>query len=198
MRKFGLAVATLGAIGLLIAFSPLELKGATYQVNYFFGLRAPKGTGHDAVISILDTGQNGSGSLCADIYVLSPSKEMEACCGCKMTPNELRSGSVVKDLLSNNLTKLILHAGVIKIISSAPTAGECDPATPAPAGAMVAWMTRIDSTGGTTPKTGTTTTQFANATLSTSEETWLSTHCGKIMEAGSGFGICICPAEPPN
>jgi len=193
-----MAVAALAASALLVALSPFELKGATYQVDYFSGLRAPKGTGHDAVISILDTGQNGSGSLCADIYVLSPSKEMEACCGCKMTPNELRSGSVVKDLLSNNLTKLILHAGVIKIISSAPTAGECDPATPATAGALVAWMTRIDSTGGTKPKTGVTTAPFASATLSTSEENWLSTHCGKIIEAGSGFGVCICPVEPPN
>ncbi len=150
------------------------------------------------MINILNTAQNGSGNLCADIYVLSTSGQLQECCGCKMTPNEFRTGQVVKHLLSNNLTGLVLHYGTIKIISSAPKAGVCNAATPATAGAMNAWLTRHDSTGGSTPITGITTTRFATATLSTAEENSLAKRCGLIQAIGSGHGICTCPAEPPN
>src|SRR5579872_3572355 len=127
--------AVIGSAAILMALSSIQLLGSTpveppdtYQVNYFLNLHAPHGTGNDANIVILDTGTNGSGNLCADIYVLNPSEELEACCGCLLTPDEILSGSVVTNLLSNNVSPINLANGVIKIISAVPAAhGVCDP-----------------------------------------------------------------------
>ena len=195
----GIVVAALGVGAFLLSLSSFPLRAAAmYQVDYFSRLRAPKSDGPEAVLSILDTAQNGSGSLCADIYVLSTSGQLQECCGCKMTPNEFRTGAVSKNLLSNNLTNVVLHDGMIKIISSAPKAGVCDPAIIATAGAMDAWITRQDSTGGSAPRTGITTTRFATAPLSKAEENSLAKRCGAIKAIGSGHGICTCPAKAPN
>jgi len=195
-------LAVLGTAALFMALSSMQLWGSTpteppdtYEVNYFLGLHAPSSSGNDATITILNPGTNGSGNLCADIYVLNPSEELEACCGCLLSADEIFSGSVVSNLLSNNVSPITLANGVIKIISSTPAGGVCNAAKPTPTAAMRAWLTRLDSTG---TSSGVTTTPFAAATLSSAEQSSLSTRCGDIQLVGSTFGICICPAEPNN
>ena len=206
-------IAVLNAAAVLIALSATQLWAApppadVYEASYFLGLHQPGRTGLDATITILDPGTNGSGNLCADIYILNPSEELESCCGCKLTPDEILSGSVVKNLLSNNVSPIWLANGVIKIIASAPTGGTCNPAAPVATPTMRSWLTRIDTTN--TPgginwtanvmpnNYGVTTTQFADATLSAAEESSLATRCGDILLVGSGYGSCKCPTEPLN
>ena len=170
---------------------------------------APMGGGNsntaDASITILDPGVNVPSSICANVYVLNPSEELEACCSVALTPDEIVQGQLsllVKNLLNNNG----LVNGVVKIISSRPVAGP----VPCPSGSATitavpdlrAWITRVDSTNpfasqrGPAGVTGVTTTAFAQAPLSTSEQTTLVNTCHFIYLYGSQFGQCPVPAEP--
>lgn len=180
---FTAVLMVVGSMQLTAAAPPAD----TYQANYFLGVTS----GSDASITILDPGTNGTGNLCADIYVLNPSEELEACCSCVLTPDEILNGSVSAKLLSNNVSPIVLTNGVIKIVSDS----KCNAGAPTPTPAMRAWLTRSDSTGTTS---GVTTTQFASATLSAGELTSLSVRCADIILVGSGFGSCSCPLEPPN
>jgi hypothetical protein len=208
LKKF---LAVFGTACFVFAFSASSLKAASnatttsstatpddYRVNYFLGLKAPGGTGNDATLTILDPGSNGSASLCANIYVLNPSEEMEACCATSLTPDEIVTGYVVEDLTTNllNGTSFNLSNGVIKIIASAPGSHGCDAGAPgAPTPSLVAWLTRVDYAG---TAYGVTTTEFAYAALSTAEEASLVNRCENIELYGSGYGKCTPPAEPAN
>ena len=61
------------------------------------------------------------GTVCAMIYVFDDIEEMQACCGCPVTPDGVRTLSVI-----NNVTKDFgvnrgnLNAGVVDIMSVAP------------------------------------------------------------------------------
>jgi hypothetical protein len=218
-------LAVLGAAFVFIALSSTQLRAqspgwqndSVYQGNFFLGLHLPKAAGNDATLTILDPGVNGSDSICADIYVLNPSEEMEACCGCLLTPDEILSGLVVENLLSNNVSPITLANGVIKIISSSPvgstcspsgsgsspsgsssgaSGSTCDPSNPNPTTSVIAWLTRLDTAFA--GASGATTTQFAASSLSLAEESTLATTCGDILHVGSGHGICKCPTEPTN
>jgi len=211
-------LAVLGAAFVFIALSSTQLRAqspgwqndSVYQGNFFLGLHLPKAAGNDATLTILDPGVNGSDSICADIYVLNPSEEMEACCGCLLTPDEILSGLVVENLLSNNVSPITLANGVIKIISSCPSGNTsspsgsangpsgsaCNPANPTPTPSVIAWLTRLDTAFA--GKSGVTTTQFAASSLSSAEEATLAGTCGDIQVVGSGHGICKCPTEPTN
>jgi hypothetical protein len=181
---------------LLSAQSPGWQNDSVYQGNYFLGLHLPKATGNDATLTILDPGVNGSTNICAEIYVLNPSEEMEACCGCLLTPDEIITGLVVENLLSNNVSPITLANGVIKIISSGTGGGGCNPANITPTPSVIAWLTRLDTAFAGT--SGVTTTQFAASSLSSAEESTLAGTCGDIQVVGSGHGICKCPTEPTN
>jgi hypothetical protein len=207
-------LAVLGAAFVFIALSSTQLRAqspgwqndSVYQGNYFLGLHLPKASGNDATITILDPGVNGSFNICAEIYVLNPSEEMEACCGCLLTPDEILSGLVVENLLSNNVSGITLANGVIKIISSSPgnmhgpsggaSGGACNPASINPTPSVIAWLTRLDTAFA--GASGVTTTQFAASSLSEAEQWTLAGTCGDIQVVGSGHGICKCPTEPTN
>jgi hypothetical protein len=123
------------------------------------------------------------GNSCAMIYVFDPNQELSECCGCKLTPNGLRTldGG---NLLSNPLTGVTLSTGAIEIISSTgyPT---CNPSQPVPTPGLVAWATH-------TQATTTTETPFLDSNLSTAELNMLARKCGAIQNNGSGFGKCTC------
>jgi hypothetical protein len=198
----GKLAATFYAAALLMALSstlsattppPPMTTTDVYEANYFLGLHQPHYPGQAASIPILDPGTNGKANLCADIYVLNPSEELEACCSCPLTPDEILTGSVVDHLLSNNVSPIWLANGVIKIISDS----KCNAAKPTPTPEMVAWLTRTDFASFPNNPT-VTTTQFASAGLSTAELNSLATRCGDIVLVGSGYGTCTCPTEPPN
>jgi len=197
-----LATAVLGLSFQLMAAETTD----TYQATYFYNL----GTGPwDASVSILDPGVNAPASICANIYVLNPSEELEACCSVPLTPDEVIQGqlsSLVANLLNNNG----LVNGVVKIISSSAGAGAgacpSGSATITPIADLRAWITRVDSVvpfnthSGNSIRSGdgmgVTTTAFATAPLSTAEEATLVNTCHFIYLYGSGFGQCPGPVEP--
>jgi hypothetical protein len=188
-----LATAVLAFSFQLTAADPADV----YQASYFYNL----GTGAaDASITILDPGVNAPANICANIYVLNPSEELEACCSVPLTPDEIVQGQL-SGLVTNLLNNNGLINGVVKIISSTTHAG----AVPCPSGSATitpvadlrAWITRVDST---TPfgvgATGVTTTAFAQAPLSPSEYSTLVNTCHFIYLYGSNFGRCPVPVEP--
>ncbi len=204
------ATAVLGLSSqLLMAANPADV----YQATYFYNLGTGGDSGgpngphptFDASITILDPGVNAPADICANIYVLNPSEELEACCSVLLTPDEIVQGqlsSLVKNLLNNNG----LVNGVVKIISSTPNSGPVGcgsgSATITAIPDLRAWITRVDSTvpfptmGGPTGATGVTTTAFAQAPLSPGEESTLVNTCHFIYLYGSNFGQCPIPVEP--
>jgi len=108
--------------------------GDGYQVQHFdvathvapsasgYGGPGNSGGSGDALVRIAnashsDTTQNGT--LCAMIYVFDDNEEQQACCGCPVTPDGLRSLSVINDLTSNlGVNGANRSAGVIEIITS--------------------------------------------------------------------------------
>ncbi len=199
-----LATAVLGLSSqLLMAANPADVYQATYFYNLGSNNWAPVGPNPvaDASITILDPGVNAPADICANIYVLNPSEELEACCSVLLTPDEIVQGqlsSLVKNLLNNNG----LVNGVVKIISSTPNSGPVGcgsgSATITAIPDLRAWITRVDSTtpfkaGG---MTGVTTTAFAQAPLSAGEESTLVNTCHFIYLYGSNFGQCPIPVEP--
>jgi hypothetical protein len=120
-----------------------------------------------------------------------------------LTPDEIVQGQV-STLVTNLLNNNGLVNGVIKIISSSAGtgAGACPSgsATLSPIPDLRAWITRVDSTTpfahGPNQVTGVTTTSFAQAPLSPSEESTLVNTCHFIYLYGSQFGQCAVPVEP--
>jgi hypothetical protein len=201
-----LATAVLAFSFQLMATDPTDV----YQQSYFYNI----GNGHygnspmggpnaDASFTILDPGVNAPASICANIYVLNPSEELEACCSVRLTPDEIVQGQV-SNLVTNLLNNNGLVNGVIKIISSSVVAGP----VPCPSGSATlsttadlrAWITRLDSTTpfarGPNQVLGVTTTSFAQAPLSPSEQSTLVNTCHFIYLYGSNFGQCPVPVEP--
>lgn len=166
-----------------------------FQVRYFANLNIA-----DSVINLTNGGAlNGAdpaGRLCTNVYVFDATSDMVACCACPVAPNALASLSVKDDLLSNLLTPAVPNSIVVKLLSTAPVAGVCNPKSPLTtnlARGMVAWGATVRSTKvGTPPVTllTATETEFAKVELSATELNKLTTSCAFIQTNGSGFGIC--------
>ena len=96
---------------------------------------------------VFDDAPPPSGINCAMLYVFDDTEEMQACCGCPVTSDGMRTFSVINDLTRNfGVNKGNLTAGVIDLISAelnftpvpgipppngvnltGTTAGGCDP-----------------------------------------------------------------------
>jgi len=64
---------------------------------------------------------NQRGTICAMIYVFDDIEEMQACCGCPVTPDGLRTMSVINNLTKNfGVNRGNLSAGVIDILATTP------------------------------------------------------------------------------
>jgi len=178
------------SVGLAWGATPPATPAAdTLQVNYFSGANTegyPDGT-----VQLDNPGASG-GNVCAMIYVFDPDEEMSECCGCTLTPDDLRTLSVNVDLTSNPLRGHagILTTGLIKIVASKPGSGGCNPEVLAPEPNTRDWGTHIITTGdGTWVATE---TIFQNATLSSAEVSALEAGCTAIAGVGSGAGVCTC------
>ncbi|MFZ0888887.1 MAG: hypothetical protein WA005_10575 [Candidatus Binataceae bacterium] len=121
-----------------------------------YGGRGQSGGAGDALVRIVNPNHNDpdnlqNGTLCAYIYVFDDNEEMQACCGCPVTPDGMRTISVVNQLTSNwGVNKGNLAAGVIDIFS-----GQLDwvapfPGAPPPRGVNVAGTSGLgcDPSGG--------------------------------------------------
>jgi hypothetical protein len=117
---------------------------------------------------------------------------MQECCSCKITPNGYLSLGVNSNLTNNNAPNKALHRGVIKILSSAPSAGVCDPTT---ANAHThrgihEWLTHIEKVGSGFDHS---TEDLKDSTLDVSEASDLAEDCSLIRSHGNGVtGVCSC------
>jgi hypothetical protein len=186
-----LAVVVLAAlsVGITWADSPAATAPAanTLQVNYFANANtaAPDGT-----VELTNSGSSAGATICAMIYVFEPDEELAECCGCTLTPNDLRTLSINTNLTNNPLTGgVLVGSGTISIVSATDT-GVCNPTTVTPTPSTADWGTHIlsVSTGGYVI----TETTFQNATLSGAELSNLEAECKAIVLDGSGHGICTC------
>jgi len=79
------------------------------------------GTG-DSLVRAVNPQHNDTkqlGTLCAMFYVFDDIEEMQACCGCPVTPDGLRTLSVINNLTTNfGVNRANLRAGVIDVIAS--------------------------------------------------------------------------------
>lgn len=185
---FAIAILAALSVGLSWAQSPAAAPAAdTLEVNYF--VNANTGGAPDGTVQIDNPGTSGPGNICAEIYVFYPDEEMTECCGCTLTPDDLRTLSINVNLTSNPLVGVPATAGVIKIVSNT-TANGCDPRKLSPTPSTRDWGTHILglSTGGF----AITETEFQSATLSAHEVSMLEAECSAIVLDGSGHGICTC------
>jgi len=158
------------------------------------------------------------GFICANVYVLSPDEQLQACCSCPISPNALKYLSPV-DLVSNTLTGAPLTNGfTVKLVASVagvPTPSgfpvstfhTCDVHTAATVGQVDVFgnpigqplATGLAAWAVTTHGTAVTETPFTVGQLSNnisggdSELRRLRGLCGAIIANGSGFGVCaVC------
>jgi hypothetical protein len=73
------------------------------------------------------TNTPGLGDICVNIYVFNPDEELEACCSCRLTPNELQSWAYISTingapgLLSNpGVRDVNTSSAVIKLVATNP------------------------------------------------------------------------------
>jgi len=180
-----LAIAGLMAAGVASAQD-------VYKVNYFSNNTVAGAP--DATVRIDNPGLT-YGNLCAMIYVFAADQQLAECCGCLQSHNNLTTYSVNSNLASpaRTLTGEFTPSGVIKIVSSAPVGGVCDPTSSyKPKANLRAWATHIQNKVGTAfPITE---TEFSDSTLGATELANLQAQCSFAQLLGSGFGICSCGA----
>ncbi len=135
-----------------------------------------------------------NGNLCAMIYVFNSAEAMGECCGCLLTPNQLRQGSV-KSLLGNGwvFSGGTPTHGVIHVVSAMPNNGNLCAAnreyvtTPK----LNGWITHEQTVVGVTGLTEVPLTD--NGSADQIEAPYLFSQCGAILGNGSGAGSCTCP-----
>jgi hypothetical protein len=128
---------------------------------------------------------SGGGDLWALIYVFDADQQLVECCGCKLTPDGLRTLDVNKDLTSNPNNGLfsLSGTGVIKVASSSNR----DPgATIVFKGTILGWGTHENYKGAVTE------TNSQKVSVSQAEANRLATVCSIIQSNSSGAGICSC------
>jgi len=140
MKLHGILLSALTVLGATI----VAVRGAQAQPigdNFFFthyydvatstlpsasgygGKGASGGIG-DGLVRIVNGGDVATpqrGTLCAMIYVFDDIEEMQACCGCPVTPDGLRTMSVINNLTKNfGVNRGNMNAGVIDILATTP------------------------------------------------------------------------------
>jgi hypothetical protein len=171
-----------------LLFSAVAFADDTYQVRYAANLNIG-----DSYVDFTNTGATVAAgvtqNLCANIYTFDPAEELIACCTCSVTPNALKSLSVVNSLISDPLTPAIPSSVVIKLVAST---GACNAATvTGVAHGLLAWGTTLHQNTSTgTPSYSLSEAAFSFATLTDAELVHITATCGFIESNGSGFGIC--------
>jgi hypothetical protein len=206
LQKVILAALVIATVA-LAQTGPATTLAATdvpYQVRYAANLQFG-----DSYIDLVNDGANGApllgpglggavGNICANVYAFDTAEEMVSCCSCLITPDQVRSLSVTRDITSNTATGVVPTSLTIKVLATlAGTGGTGTSCTNSAAGVttativagLAAWGTTLHAT----PVTGTyatTETAFTPATLSTGELASLGNRCSNIIGNLSGFGIC--------
>jgi len=130
-----LAIAVLASIAPSRGFTDSLVVGSL-MTNYYdvassnlptasgYGGNGASGGVGDGLVRIVNAGNLATeqrGTLCAMLYVFDDIEEMQACCGCPVTPDGLRTMSVINNLTKNfGVNRGNTNAGVIDILSAAP------------------------------------------------------------------------------
>jgi hypothetical protein len=161
------------------------------QISYAANLGAGQ-----SVVNVTNAGTNGGNDatdfICANVYVFAQDQQLISCCACQLSPNDLQTLSVQKDLINNTLTPGVPTGVTIAILASDDTGkGACNAST-VEATTLVsglnAWGTKLHAAPG--GGFAVTETPFSQAELSPSELFKMTSLCGFIESNGSGFGIC--------
>ena len=188
-------------LGVLVLVPALAMAQGTYYVDYFANNAGPVPGSFDQIIRIINVGTLGTpltspvGDICANIYVFTADQEMIACCSERLTPNELDSAYVGRQLTFNPVTSVVPSSGVVKIVLVPPPAGGCNPTvstTTPDAGLGVVFGTHLQRPvpDSTTSGLYVTETQKTPSTLSAAEEGFLQQACSFALYLGSGKGTC--------
>jgi hypothetical protein len=189
----------LAVLGVLVLVPCMALAQGSYYVDYYSN---NIDGGVDQVIRIINVGTLGTpittptGDICANVYVFDANQEMVACCAARLTPNELASAAVHRQLTSNTVTTVIPPSGVVKIVLAQPPGTRCTPttigATP-DAGLGVVFGTHLQREGLTALTASNlfvTETQKRSSVLSSAEQGFLQMGCAFVQYIGSGQGTC--------
>ena len=143
MKRVVCTMLSILAVALLlgvISATALAQDNSTYAVTYYSN--ANTAGAPDATVRVINDGDTG-GTLCAAFYVFDDSQEMQECCSCPVTADGLISESVNRYLLANSLTSFVNVKGVIKVVSTTPNSGVCDPTKGAATAGIRGWATHI-------------------------------------------------------
>jgi hypothetical protein len=153
---FVLVIGLLLGSGALASAQPAPIAD-TFRISYFdvatsaaasrsgYGGPGVSGGAGDNTVRIVNPTSNpiqllvpaatGTIPLCAMIYVFDDFEEMQTCCGCPVTPDGMRTLSVINDLTFDfGVNKGNLNSGVIEIVSSLPNFQFINPPPPNPPG----------------------------------------------------------------
>ena len=181
-------------LGILALVPCMALAQGTYYVDYYSN---NVDHGFDQIIRIINVGTLGTpltspatGDICANVYVFDANQEMLACCAARLTPNELASAAVHRQLTFNTVTQIVPTSGVVKIVLAQVPGSGCTPttigATP-DAGLGAAFGTHLQKESS---QLWVTETQKQPSTLSSQEQGFLQLACSFALYIGSGQGTC--------
>jgi hypothetical protein len=194
MKKLLVLVALLA-----VAAIPSFGQNGFYLIDHFSNNAGPGGAA-DQQVRLVNFGLDGTpltspvGDVCAYIYVFDANQEMVECCGCRITPNGVRTISVANNLTNNPVTSVVPVNGDIKIIAAQAPTGTCNPTI---GGAirsfsLLGYGTHLQPSGGTAPGTFITETQIPATELAASEVSFLLQACQYARYLGSTKGVCTC------
>jgi hypothetical protein len=185
-----MAAALILAVGSTTAVAQQD-EDDIYALSYYSNAHVTGAP--DAALRLVNDGfvsdASPAGDLCASIYVFDSAEQLAECCSCKITPNGILSLSVNNNLTKNTLTGVTPARGVVKTISSFPTAGVCDATVDNEQEGIRGWITHIQRGAA---GFGQTEEELMDSHLSTAEATDLAEDCKVLIELGSGHGICSC------
>jgi hypothetical protein len=193
MRKLARRVLPILVIALLPgAYSRTALaQDNVYALSYYSN--AHTSGAPDAVLRLVNDGNisdaSPAGDLCASTFVFDSGEQLNECCSCRITPNGILSLSVNNNLTSHPLTGKVPTRGVVKVISSLPVAGVCDPTSQSPNIGIRGWQTHIQKTASGYSITE---EELTDSTLGGAEAGDLAEDCKVLIELGSGAGVCSC------
>ena len=192
MKKVVCTILSILAIALVLGVvsgTAVAQDNSTYAVTYYSNANTTGAP--DATVRVINDGDTG-GTLCAAFYVFDDSQEMQECCSCPVTADGLISEGVNRYLLGNSLTSFVNHRGVIKVVSTAPNSGVCDPTKGAATAGIRGWATHIQRA---TSGFAITETELHDANLASAELAGLQQFCSFEIILGSGRGTCFCGLE---
>ena len=193
MKKVVCTILSMLAIALVLGVvsgTAVAQDNSTFAVTYYSN--ANNTGAPDATVRVINDGNTG-GNLCAAFYVFDDSQEMQECCSCPVSADGVIAESVNRYLLANSLTSFVNVKGVIKLVSTAPSSGVCDPTKGAATAGIRGWATHIQVA--TSRTFAVTETPLHDANLAAAELAGLQQFCSFEIVLGSGRGTCTCGQE---